>query len=93
MLDVGYFWFDMRNVYDIPYDATVVVYCSIGNRSENIAKKMIAEGYTCAYNLYGGIFEWVNQGNPVYKSNQVQTSEVHFYNNKWKSWLGQHIKK
>jgi predicted sulfurtransferase len=31
---VGNFWFDMRKVYDIPATATVVVYCSVGVRSE-----------------------------------------------------------
>ena len=85
---VGNFWFDMRTVYDIPYNATVVVYCSIGNRGQHIAKKLINEGYQAVYNLYGGIFEWVNQGNPVYKSNHIQTAEVHPYNNKWTHWLG-----
>lgn len=89
---VGYFWFDMRTVYDIPHDATVVVYCSVGNRSHDIAKKLLKEGYSCVYSLSGGIFEWANQGNPIYKSNSVQTSEVHPYNNKWPHWLGQSAK-
>lgn len=88
---VGYFWFDMRTIYDIPYGATIVVYCSVGNRSQQIVKKLLNEGYQCVYSLNGGIFEWVNQGNPVYKSNNVQTSEVHSYNNKLPHWLGQSI--
>jgi hypothetical protein len=27
---VGYFWFDMRSVYDIPMSATIALYCSVG---------------------------------------------------------------
>lgn len=90
---IGYFWFDMRKVYDIPYEATVVVYCSVGNRGECIGEKLVNGGYKCVYNLYGGIFEWVNQGNPVYKSNGVQTSEVHPFGKKWIQWLERGVKR
>ncbi|HEY1062637.1 MAG TPA: rhodanese-like domain-containing protein [Daejeonella sp.] len=83
---VGNFWFDMRKVYDIPKNSTVVVYCSVGIRSEKIGEKLIAAGYKNVLNLYGGIFEWVNQGHPVYKQNGVQTAEIHTYNNTWDRW-------
>ena len=84
---VGYFWFDMRRVYDIPKDATVVLYCSVGYRSEKIAESLIQNGYKNVFNLYGSIFEWVNEGNPVYKSNGIQTSEIHTYNKNWSRWV------
>ncbi len=84
---VGYFWFDMRNVYDIPKDANIVVYCSVGYRSEKIGEKLIKYGFKNVYNLYGSIFEWVNEGNPVYKSSGVQTSEVHTYDKNWSKWV------
>src|SRR3989339_365509 len=38
---VGNFWFDMRKVYDIPKNSTIVVYCSVGIRSEKIGEKLI----------------------------------------------------
>jgi rhodanese-related sulfurtransferase len=85
--NVGYIWFDMRTVYDIPKDATIVVYCSVGYRSEKIGEKLIKDGYHHVYNLFGSIFEWANEGNPLYKSNGVQTTEVHTYNKKWSKWL------
>lgn len=85
--NVGYFWFDMRKVYDIPLHATIVLYCSVGIRSEKIAEKLMAAGYKHVLNLYGGIFEWVNQGHPVYKKNGVQTSEIHTYNATWSPWV------
>ncbi|MFC5284967.1 rhodanese-like domain-containing protein [Pedobacter alpinus] len=85
--NVGYIWFDMRKVYDIPKDATIVVYCSVGYRSEKIGEKLLKNGYQNVYNLYGSIFEWVNEGNPIYKSNGVQTTEIHTYNKNWSKWV------
>jgi rhodanese-related sulfurtransferase len=84
---VGYIWFDMRSVYDIPKQSTIVVYCAVGNRAERIGEKLLKAGYKNVYNLYGGIFEWINQGNPVYTSDMVQTSEIHGYNKHWGNWL------
>jgi rhodanese-related sulfurtransferase len=89
---VGYFWFDMRKVYDIPTDAKIILYCSVGFRSEKIARKLLEAGYKNVFNLYGGLFEWVNQGNPVYTSNGVQTSEIHTYNEDWAPWVNRGTK-
>src|SRR5690606_42136192 len=66
---------DALPIYDIPKQSTIVVYCAVGNRAERIGEKLLKAGYKHVYNLYGGIFEWMNQGNPVYTSGQVQTSE------------------
>ena len=85
--NVGSFWFDMRKIYDIPRNSTVIVYCSVGLRSEKIGEKLLVAGYKNVQNLYGGIFEWVNQGHPVYNQNGVQTSEIHTYNETWSRWV------
>ena len=85
--NVGYIWFDMRKIYDIPKDATVVVYCSVGYRSEKIGEKLIKHGFNNVYNLYGSVFEWQNEGNPLYKTNGVQTTEIHTYNKSWSKWV------
>jgi rhodanese-related sulfurtransferase len=85
--NVGYIWFDMRKIYDIPKDAVVILYCSVGYRSEKIGEKLIRNGYKNVYNLYGSIFEWANEGNPLYKSNGVQTTEIHTYNKSWAKWV------
>ena len=63
-----------------------MVYCSVGIRSEIIGKKLLAEGYTAVYNLYGGIFEWTNKGGKVYSANNT-TSKVHAYSKQWGSYL------
>src|SRR5690606_3428424 len=74
---VGYIWFDMRKIYDISKTDTIVVYCAVGNRSERIGEKLQKAGYQHVYNLFGGIYEWVNQGNPVYNEKDIQTTEAH----------------
>lgn len=84
---VGFIWFDMREVYDIPKTDTVVVYCAIGNRSERIGEKLQKAGYRHVFNLYGGIYEWVNQRKPVYNAHDIQTTEVHVYDKNWAHWL------
>lgn len=84
---VGYIWFDMRNVYDIPKTDTIVVYCAIGNRSERIGEKLKKAGYQHVFNLFGGLYEWVNRRNPVYNNEDIQTTEIHGYDKNWARWL------
>lgn len=64
-------------------DKAVVVYCSIGVRSEDIGEKMIKAGFTNVKNLYGGIFEWKNKGYPVFNPKEMETDSVHAYSKKW----------
>ncbi|MCW5515121.1 rhodanese-like domain-containing protein [Muriicola sp. Z0-33] len=73
-------------------DKAVVVYCSIGVRSEDIGEKMIKAGFTNVKNLYGGIFEWKNQGYPVYNPEEMETDSVHAYSKKWGKLLTNAIK-
>lgn len=61
----------------------IVVYCSIGVRSENIGEKLLKAGYTNVRNLYGGIFEWKNKGYPVFDSEGNETENVHAFNKQW----------
>ncbi len=83
---VGYKNFDLQQIHNIDKSQKIVVYCSIGYRSEKIAEKLIKAGYNNVSNLYGGIFEWVNVGNQVYRLNEP-TNEVHAYNRMWSKWL------
>ena len=69
----------------------IVIYCSIGVRSEIIGKKLIKHGFTNVYNLYGGLFEWVNKGGSVFH-NGIQTQKVHAYSKKWSRYLTKGIK-
>lgn len=83
---VGYDDFDIERVKNIPKDEPIVVYCSVGYRSEKVSEKLIAAGYTNVSNLYGGIFEWVNQEQPVFNESG-ETQNVHPYDFKWGVWL------
>jgi rhodanese-related sulfurtransferase len=80
---VGYSDFSGSRVDGIPKDANVVVYCSIGVRSENIAGKLLASGFSNVWNLYGGIFAWANEQRHLVKQNQKPTIDVHGYDKNW----------
>lgn len=91
---IGYETFEEDSVIKkIPSkDTAIVVYCSIGVRSEEIGEKLQKAGYTNVKNLYGGIFEWKNQGNKIYNSKAVATDSVHAYNKKWGVLLKKGVK-
>ena len=71
---------------DIDRNQPVVVYCSVGYRSERLGERLHALGFRNVRNLYGGLFEWVNQGYPVY-NDQGLTPNVHPYSPLWSTWL------
>ncbi|MFK7799093.1 MAG: rhodanese-like domain-containing protein [Aureispira sp.] len=84
---VGYNTFDKKYVEGVDKNAIVVVYCSVGYRSEKIAEQLKALGYTKVYNLYGGIFEWTNRSYPLLDAKEKPTKSVHAYNKDWGRWL------
>lgn len=84
---VGYNDFDESTLKTIPKDKKIVVYCSIGIRSENIGKKLQKAGFTDIQNLYGGIFEWKNNDLPVLDSSGNETEKVHAFSRHWAKWL------
>ncbi len=65
----------------------IVVYCSLGIRSEEIGEKLKKAGFIDVQNLYGGIFEWKNKGYPVFDSLNVETEKVHVFSKPWGKWL------
>ena len=79
--------FKTEQISPISKDKKIVIYCSVGYRSEKIAEKLIKSGYKNIYNLYGGIFEWVNRGFSIYDKEQKSTNKVHAYSPSWGVWL------
>lgn len=71
----------------LPKNEKLIVYCSIGVRSEQIGEQLQKAGFTNVYNLYGGIFEWFNQGNKIYNLQEQQTDYIHAYNIKWGKFI------
>ena len=91
---IGYTDFDASEFAEIFPDkeATYVVYCSVGVRSEKIGKKLIAMGYTDVKNLAGGMFKWVNEGHEVVDNDGRVTQKVHAYNRFWGMLLNKGMK-
>ncbi|MFT5840338.1 MAG: rhodanese-related sulfurtransferase [Flavobacteriales bacterium] len=88
---VGHIDFSMLRVLDIPKDAKVVVYCSIGVRSEKVAEKLLSSGFSNVKNLYGGIFSWSNENKTLVQENQQPTLAVHGYDQKWVTLLNNSV--
>ncbi|TVZ15579.1 rhodanese-like domain-containing protein [Maribacter sp. MAR_2009_72] len=91
---VGYSNFDEAKVLNlIPNKSQpIIVYCSIGVRSENIGERLKRLGYTRILNLYGGIFEWKNQDRIVYNNNDTPTDSIHAFSKHWGKLLKKGIK-
>lgn len=88
-INVRFDHFDSKKVTDLLKDknATIVVYCSIGVRSEKIGERLLKLGYKNVFNLYGGIFEWKHQGGKVVNNQNVETDEIHTFNKEWSVYL------
>ncbi len=88
-IHVGYNNFQLGSVqHKIPNkNAHIVVYCSLGIRSEDIAEKFKSAGYTNVSNLYDGIFEWKNNDFKVYNSEEQETDKIHVGHEFWGKWL------
>ena len=84
---VGYNDFNIHNTSKkTPLNKPIVLYCTIGYRSEKIGEKLLKKGYQ-VYNLYGGIFEWKNNDNTVVNNSKNNTNQVHCFNKNWSKWL------
>ena len=83
---VNYNTFQVDEATDIPKDARIIVYCSIGTRSSKAGVELQSAGYTNVQNLRGGIFSWVNNGFPVFDA-EGETNRIHAYSRFWGFWL------
>ncbi len=83
----GFNDFDLASFGDLPKDTAIVVYCSVGYRSEIIGRQLRQAGFTNVRNLYGSIFEWANRGFPLTTAGGQATRRVHAYDKKWAKWV------
>ena len=67
-------------------EQTVVVYCSVGYRSEKLVKKLLRLDFEKTFNLYGGVFDWVNKGYSV-ENNRGLTDSIHGYDKSFARWI------
>lgn len=84
---IGYDDFSMERMRGIDKKTPVLLYCSIGYRSEKVGEKLRAEGFEQVYNLYGSIFEWANRGFPLVDETGQTVRRVHAYNAQWGRWV------
>jgi len=89
---VDYDTFSSEMVAGFDKEKPVVVYCSVGYRSEKIGEKLLELGFTNVQNLYGGIFEWKNHSHMVVDDRNTPTDSVHVYNADWGQYLNKGIK-
>ncbi|MBE9052635.1 rhodanese-like domain-containing protein [Nostocales cyanobacterium LEGE 11386] len=73
---------DFTALSAVAKDTPIVVYCSIGYRSAKIAQRLEQEGFSGVFNLNGGIFQWANEGRPIFRD-EKPTNLVHPYNAMW----------
>ncbi len=63
-------------------DVPLVLYCSVGYRSSQLASALMEAGFRHVRNLEGSIFKWANEGRPVYRDGKA-VHAVHPYDEDW----------
>jgi rhodanese-related sulfurtransferase len=84
---VGYKHFSKDALAGISKNEALLVYCSIGYRSEKVGEMLQSMGYSNVTNLYGSIFEWANRGYPIKNMAGETTDTVHGYSRSWSKWV------
>ena len=68
-------------------DQPIVVYCSVGIRSEDFGERLKKKGFTNVKNLYGSIFTWKDEGYEIQNKNEQPTDSVHVFSKAWGKYL------
>lgn len=89
--NIGFEEFDLKALAGIDKDAPIVIYCSVGYRSEKIGETLQKAGYKNVVNLRGGIFDWANQKLPLVNEQEETVTSVHPYDEDWGKWLADGI--
>jgi len=84
---IGYDSFEPSKVKNLDPTKEVIVYCSVGYRSEKIGQRLKNLGFKNVRNLYGSIFEWANQSYPLINSKGDTVKQIHAYNRIWGRWI------
>ena len=72
----------LRALQNVSPNQRIVLYCSVGYRSSDLAGFLMKRGFTKVYNLEGSIFAWANEERPVYRGKK-RVRVVHPYDNNW----------
>ena len=82
----GFENFRVSSLTGIQKSDTIITYCSVGYRSEKIGEQLQKAGYTNVFNIYGGLFEYVNQGFEVVRETG-STQKIHGFDRNWSQWI------
>ncbi len=88
---VGFNDFDLTRVEGLGKNQQIIVYCSVGYRSEKITEKLKADGFSNVTNMVGGLFGWVNYKKPILNNSNKKTRKVHAYDKEWGKWLDESL--
>ncbi len=80
---IGFNKFDLQFVDFLPRNTKIVVYCTIGVRSEIIGEKLELAGFTNVRNLYGGLIEWIYQDQKIVDKKGKETNRIFINNPDW----------
>lgn len=69
----------------------IVAYCSVGYRFSGLAERLQEAGFTRVLNLKGSIFQWANEGRPVYRE-EKEVKQVHPYDKLWGRLLNKELR-
>ena len=77
----------------------IALYCSVGYRSAEITLKLRSLGFAQAFNCEGSIFQWANEGRPVFRGQAAARSGqplvpplVHPFDSYWASLLQESLR-
>ena len=82
---------DLSFLQDLPPDTPIVAYCAVGYRASAMAERLGEAGFTNVFNLEGAIFEWANEGHPVYYDDRA-VQYVHPFNAVWGLFLNKELR-
>ncbi|MFL6583522.1 MAG: rhodanese-like domain-containing protein [Chthoniobacterales bacterium] len=75
----------------VPRNAPIVTYCSVGYRSSEMARRLLAAGFINVQNLEGSVFEWGNEHRPLVAGGQ-KVARVHPDNGWWGRLLADDVR-
>jgi len=78
---------DWAKINKLDKNTAVVVYCSVGYRSGKLTDQLSKKGFNNIQNLYGGLFNWANNGGTLENNSNQNTQKAHGYNKTWSKWL------
>ncbi len=73
---IGFDDFSIERVWYYPRDSKIVVYCTLGVKSEKVGKYLETMGFTNVQNLYGSIIEWTNQDGVIVNAEGKTTRKI-----------------